>query len=148
MVIDLNSLREKSKVTEERAFLSLLAPRGKATIKDLVDEHRDPMPMEPDESYGYGDESLPRLVIEVSYSQQPKNLEKCAWEFLQGSECNIATVIGFDLEYKRSKQASVFVWRGRRSPGDGGVKLGVDCLIDGEVRRPLAKKSRDVAPQH
>ncbi len=66
MIINLNLLLDYSKVTEEEAFLSLLATCVQAAIKDLFDEHRFLMPMEPDVCFGIKNESLPCLVIEGS----------------------------------------------------------------------------------
>ncbi len=105
-IIDLNAIRDMSKVAEERGIFSLLAPCGHTTIKDLVNECHKPMSMDADEHYEYVDEKLLRIVIEVSNAQQPQSLEKRAWQFLHSGKWDVARVIGFDLEYKRSKQAS------------------------------------------
>ena len=59
----------------------------------------------------------PTLVIETSYSQSKKNLAVLADDYIQGSNGNISTIIGLDLEYRSgSKEASVTSWKPRIVP--------------------------------
>lgn len=53
----------------------------------------------------------PGLVIEVSYSQKAKDLSRLADDYILGSNGNIHTVIGLDLEYGGLSAARLYRWQ-------------------------------------
>lgn len=56
-------------------------------------------------------------MIETSYSQRQKDLTRLADEYVSGSDGNIATILGLDIEYGvGSKKASLSIWRPRLVP--------------------------------
>jgi hypothetical protein len=62
-------------------------------------------------SYGHKYSAFPHLVIEISYSQNRKNLCHLAVDYIVGSGGGIGTVIGFDIEHQGTKAGRVLVWR-------------------------------------
>lgn len=54
---------------------------------------------------------LSRSGVEISYSQNRKDFADVVENYIIGTSSNIATVIGFDLEYKKTKHVSVLCWR-------------------------------------
>lgn len=66
----------------------------------------------PDVSFRHLKEKYPSVIVEVSYSQQRKNLERLADNYIVVSEGDVAVVIGIDLEY-RGIEARIMMWRPR-----------------------------------
>ena len=66
---------------------------------------------DPDATFYYSDMCWPCVIIEVSYSQKRKALKDLAENYILGSDGNTSVVIGLDIEYKPSKQATLSVWR-------------------------------------
>ncbi|KAH0533857.1 hypothetical protein FGG08_007516 [Glutinoglossum americanum] len=78
----------------------------------------------PDAQYCRSDARLPPVILEVSYSQTPKNLASRADVYIVNSDGVIGLVIGFDLDYGKGKEAKVLVWRPEYTDmGDGQVRL-------------------------
>ncbi len=63
-------------------------------------------------------------LIEVSYSQKRKSLVDLAENYLLASDGGIRVMVGVDLEYKKSKEAGISIWRLKTSPGDDGQSKG------------------------
>lgn len=66
---------------------------------------------EPDSTFYYENMYWPCVVIEVSFSQKKEDLKGLAEDYILGSDGNTSVVIGLDIEYKISKQATISVWR-------------------------------------
>ncbi|KAF7192081.1 hypothetical protein HII31_06467 [Pseudocercospora fuligena] len=93
----------------------------------------------PDYSY-YGDieegGNMPTLVVEVSYSQQKKDLPRLAESYIIDSKHAIRCVLGLDITYSNAKgeapkdhTATVSVWRPDIEYGADGEEIGV-CACD------------------
>lgn len=68
-------------------------------------------PHSPDSAFKHVDAQYPGIIIEVSYSQKRKDLNRLADDYILGSDGNIRVVIGVDIEYRASKRASISVWK-------------------------------------
>ncbi len=53
---------------------------------------------------------LTGLVVEISYSQDGKELDKLAWQYIQGSNGDIKAVLRIDINYG-AKASTVSLWR-------------------------------------
>jgi len=62
------------------------------------------------------------VVIEVSYSQKRRDLSRLADDYILGSDAEICTVVGIDLDYGGGKKATVSIWRPRIEINDAGEK--------------------------
>lgn len=62
----------------------------------------------------------PGVIIEVSYSQKRKDLPRLADDYILGSDRDIRVVIGIDVEYNASKEATLSVWRPQIVMNDAG----------------------------
>ncbi len=68
-------------------------------------------------------------MIEVAHSQKRKSLVDLADNYyILGSYGGIGVVVGLDLDYKKSKEASISVWRLKNSTNDDGE-------VEGEVEQ-------------
>ncbi|UKZ78688.1 hypothetical protein TrVFT333_006434 [Trichoderma virens FT-333] len=65
---------------------------------------------QPDAQFQHEDAAYPGLVIEVSYSQDGKNLRKLAQDYILYSNGDIKTVVGIDINYGE-RESTVSVWR-------------------------------------
>jgi hypothetical protein len=65
----------------------------------------------PDIRFHHKDAAWPGVVIEVSYSQEQESLIYLAENYLLASDGGIRMMVGIDLEYKKSKEASISIWR-------------------------------------
>jgi hypothetical protein len=111
-----NSIDGREKDEEEQALLK-------------YDSH------EPDAVFQHIDAQWPGIVIEVSYTQKEKDLPKLAENYILGSDGNIQVVIGLNIEYKRSKKATISVWRPQYiKDGDGQEFLVSAQTISEQVR--------------
>ena len=105
---------------------TLKLPSNQAGKYDLHD---------PDATFYYKDTRWPRIVIEVSYSQKRKALKDLAEDYILGSIGNISVVIGLDIEYKISKQATLSVWRSKfKVKPDGQRYLFASQTVVDKVR--------------
>lgn len=92
----------------------------------------------PDGQFQHRQAALPGVVIEVSYSQDGKDLEKLAWEFIWRSNGDIKAVVGFDLN--QTKASTVSLWRPTYTTrrGRAGVVLDMVTCVAAQVSEPLS----------
>lgn len=93
-----------------------------------------PLQRQPDAQFQNENAVYPGLVVEISYSQDGKNLDKLAWQYIQGSNGNIRAVIGIDIGYG-AKASTVSLWRPYyyREEGDELETLDVRREVKDEV---------------
>ncbi|KAI9759545.1 MAG: hypothetical protein M1840_003257 [Geoglossum simile] len=92
---------------------------------------------EPDASFWHADAEYPGVIIEVSYSQKRKKLDRLAEEYLLDSDASVRVVVGLDIEYggKGSRKATLSVWRTYVFHTDDGDELRVVQEIADEAFR-------------
>jgi hypothetical protein len=79
-------------------------------------------------------------VIEVAHLQKRKTLVGLADNYILGSYGGIGAVVGLDLDYKKSKEASISVWRLKNSTNDAGEVEGeVEQVVDNQVTCPSTR---------
>jgi hypothetical protein len=89
---------------------------------------------EPDASFWHDDAQYPGVIIEVAYSQKRKRLDRLAEEYLLDSDASVQVVVGLDIEYsKKSRRATLSVWRSQVFHTGEGVELGVVQEVVDEV---------------
>lgn len=94
---------------------------------------------EPDASFQHIEAQFPGVILEVSYSQKRKDLPRLANDYILGSDADIRVVIGIDVEYKGSKEASVSVWRPQIGVNDmGEQELSVLQTVTDQVCSPTS----------
>jgi hypothetical protein len=86
----------------------------------LVNKHT------PDGSFWHSKAMWPGVVIEVAYSQKPKDLGGTSWDYIGDSDGGIQVVIGLNLNYN-DKGASLSVWRPNITTEEDGIKY-FDCV--------------------
>jgi len=95
---------------------------------------------EPDMRFQHKDAAWPGVVIEVAHSQKRKSLVGLADNYILESYGGIGVVVGLDLDYKKSKKASISVWRLKNSTNDDGEVEGeVELVVDNQVTYPSAR---------
>jgi hypothetical protein len=111
--------REYSKV---RGFTSQLETEGSSRIilpYEEKQENGDPILKElrrqPDGQFRFEGAEFPGVVLEVSYSQDGKQLSKLAKQYINYSEGNIKLVICIDINYGSIK-STVSLWKPRFTP--------------------------------
>jgi hypothetical protein len=88
----------------------------------------------PDASFRHAEARYPCLVIETSFSQKRKDLERLAEDYILGSCGNVRMVVGLDIEYRASRMATVSVWVPEEGvEEDGTPYLGVKNIVESEV---------------
>jgi hypothetical protein len=93
---------------------------------------------EPDIMFMHKDAAWPGVVIEVSHSQKKKYLVDLAENYILGTYGGISVVVGLDLDYKKSKQATISIWRLKNSTNDGGEVEGeVVQVVNNQVSLPV-----------
>jgi hypothetical protein len=98
------------------------------------DDQQQNIRHEPDIRFQHKDAAWPGVVIEVAHSQTRKSLVGLADNYILGSYGGIGVVVGLDLDYKKSKEASISVWRLKNSTNDDGEVEGeVEQVVDNQV---------------
>ncbi|KAK3359159.1 hypothetical protein B0T25DRAFT_532120 [Lasiosphaeria hispida] len=87
----------------------------------------------PDGSFAHKDATELGVILEVSHSQKRQDLESLAEEYILGSNGLTQVVIGIDLEYQ-GKEASVMVWRPKKTKEDGEIILETAQVEEGIFR--------------
>ena len=88
----------------------------------------------PDASYGDLEARWPTMVIEVSYLQKRKNLKELARDYIFHSLANVQSVVGIDIDYRRTKLGVVSAWRAERSYlPDGRLHLAARSIVTNQV---------------
>ncbi|KAF2752754.1 hypothetical protein EJ05DRAFT_515416 [Pseudovirgaria hyperparasitica] len=89
-------------------FAKEIMSGGSASIKFTDEEYGK---HDPDAQFRHSKAQFPGVVIEVSYSQKRKDLERLADDYILGSDSDIRVVVGLDIECKTGKKATLSVWR-------------------------------------
>jgi hypothetical protein len=133
----LHSLADRKPST--RSFIeNIEALSGVLEIPVLHEERQRNIRHEPDIMFRHKDAAWPRPVIEVSHSQKRKSLVALADNYILGTYGGIGVMVGLDLDYKKSKQATISVWRLNNSTNDDGELEGeVVQVVDNQVSSPL-----------
>ncbi|PLB49700.1 hypothetical protein P170DRAFT_426575 [Aspergillus steynii IBT 23096] len=66
---------------------------------------------QPDTQFQHRDAAYPGIVLEVSYSQNAKDMWKLARQYILCSNGDIKAVIGIDLNYDGTKESTLSLWR-------------------------------------
>ncbi|KDN70504.1 hypothetical protein CSUB01_07949 [Colletotrichum sublineola] len=96
-----------------------------------------PIQRHPDAQFQHRKAAFPGVVLEVSYSQDGKNLKKLAWDYIQHSNGDIKAVIGLDINHDAKKPSTVSLWRPEytRDKGEDIDTLGVRTEIAAQAFR-------------
>lgn len=100
-----DSTREETKNVADK-ISSSLAKRVKC--REPRDDH-----LEPDLSYTFEDCSVADLLVEVAWSQSKLKLSDRAKRYIEGSDGNIRTVVGLNMNdiYRGGRNATFSIWR-------------------------------------
>ncbi|KAF2118101.1 hypothetical protein BDV96DRAFT_569234 [Lophiotrema nucula] len=113
-------------------FAQRVCNLGSADIKFPNDTSQKPPQNSPDGTYYYRDAKWPGVILEVSYSEKRKDLEKLADRYILLSKANVRVVVGLDIEYQHPKQkktkagsrdAVLSVWRPEIIQNEGKMQL-------------------------
>jgi hypothetical protein len=125
----------------EGQFANRIKNGGSSRIflrEDVVERETEPsgatLKREPDAQFQHQAAAYPGVVLEVSYSQDGKDLDKLAWDYIQYSKGDIKAVIGLDINYG-SKPSTVSLWRPKlvREEGEELDILDVEQEIEYQV---------------
>jgi len=96
---------------EAGKFAAKIAKGGSSRIllREVADIHAA-IRRQPDAQFQHGDAAYPGVVVEVSYSQDGKDLKKLAQDYILYSNGDIKVVIGIDINYGE-KESTVSLWR-------------------------------------
>jgi hypothetical protein len=100
-------------------FAKEISSSGSASIKFADQEYGT---HDPDAQFQHSKAQYPGVVIEVSYSQKRKDLERLADDYILGSDSDIRVVVGLDIEYKTDKEATLSIWRPNIVTNEAGEK--------------------------
>lgn len=126
IVVEEIQVQLKSIQDSSAGFAKEIRSGGSASIKFADEEYGK---HDPDAQFRHSKAQFPGIVIEVSYSQKRKDLERLADDYILGSESDIRVVVGLDIEYKTSKKATLSVWRPNIITNEAGEKELVAQLI-------------------
>lgn len=113
-----NYVRDELKSTAEKGgeageFASQITSGGSSRILLTEQETERPQGVirrQPDAQFQHPRAAYPGVVVEVSYSQDGKNLKKLAQDYILYSNGDIKAVVGFDINYGE-KMCTVSLWR-------------------------------------
>jgi hypothetical protein len=87
------------------------------------------------------------VIFEVAHSQTGGKLRTLAEEYIFGSDLEVRVVVGFDIEYNKSKRASFSIWRASVQSPDGDEVWVVKPTVANQVilTEPIALPAADIA---
>ncbi|CAI6336750.1 unnamed protein product [Periconia digitata] len=101
---------------------------------------------QPDAAFWYKGAQDPGVVLEISYSQHPKDIEGIAHDYIHNSSSNIKAVIGLDINYGKDStpEATLSLWRPQV------VGEGNDCklLVAQEMKDEAFRDKEGKATNH
>ena len=100
----------------------VISALGSRVLLAETDDENDPIKREPDIQFHYPGARYPGIVVEVSYSQDGKDLRRLAQDYILYSNGDIKLVIGVDLNY-RGKPSTVSLWRPKFTKSEDGLDL-------------------------
>ncbi|KAI9762258.1 MAG: hypothetical protein M1840_001437 [Geoglossum simile] len=102
----------------------------------------------PDAAFTHEGADYPSVIIETSFSQKRKDLPKLAEDYILGSLENISVIIGFDIDYCGTKEATISVWRPERGFHEDNTEFfRVKTVVDAEPFRNSVKPYIGVSPE-
>lgn len=112
-----------SRSDEAKPFAgNVMSALGSRVFLAETDDENDPIKREPDIQFHYPGARYPGIVVEVSYSQDGKDLRRLAQDYILYSNGDIKLVIGIDLSY-RGKPSTVSLWRPKFTESEDGLDL-------------------------
>ena len=127
----LRKVQVNSEDNDIKTAIERIIPTGSSNIS-LTGTLRNRGKKSPDKSYRYKGCKFPSLVIEIAYSQRKLNLPDLAERYIYGSEGDIRTVIGINLndiyqsesdrkkgKHFRPSAATISVWRAKFDDSGG-----------------------------
>lgn len=89
---------------------------------------------EPGASFKHRRARCPGVIIEVCYSQKSQHVSHLADdEYILNIDGSVNAVIAFNVDYKRSKQATITVWWPEYATVDGIEELQATAVVDALV---------------
>ncbi|TAQ89425.1 hypothetical protein B7494_g2244 [Chlorociboria aeruginascens] len=96
---------------EIKDFIKSCKPRAdREVIMEWNENGKRKHSREPDAQWNFRGARWPGVVMEFSYSQQKKDLECLAWDYIVNTDGAINLVIGIDVDYK-TKVGTITMWR-------------------------------------
>ncbi|KAF2435355.1 hypothetical protein EJ08DRAFT_580620 [Tothia fuscella] len=121
-------------------FAQKILVMGSTTIHlpTYYDPYGKPSKHDPDASYKHADAEYPGVIIEVAYSQTPKNLDRLAHSYLLNSGTSVRAVVGINIQYGGDcwYKATLSIWRTRIVRIDAEDELTV-------IKEPADEEFRD-----
>ncbi|KAG7408728.1 hypothetical protein Forpe1208_v012290 [Fusarium oxysporum f. sp. rapae] len=116
---------------------------GSRVLLKEVDDENDEIKREPDILFKYPGTVYPGVVVEVSYSQDGKDLRRLAQDYILYSNADVKLFIGIDLNYHRGL-STVSLWRPKIIESADGEELTTSQHVhakpflssDGEAMNP------------
>lgn len=93
---------------------------------------------EPDASFTHRLARFPGVIIEVCYSQKSRCVSHLADEYILNTDGSVNAVVALDIDYKRSKKATITVWRPEYTTVDGVEELQATATVEALVRTSRA----------
>ncbi|KAF7880234.1 hypothetical protein EAF00_012046 [Botryotinia globosa] len=91
---------------------------------------------DPDSQFAHSQAQWPGIIIEVSFTQKRKDLDRLADDYILGSDGNICAMIGIDIEYRGTKKVTLSIWQPRIMQNqDGDMELSAEQTVTDEVIR-------------
>lgn len=87
----------------------------------------------PDASFHHLQARFPAVVLETSFTQKRKDLSRLADDYIVGTYGNIEMLIGLDIEYARTRRATVSVWENKEGWENGTAYSYARKTVDSMV---------------
>lgn len=91
---------------------------GRLEIKSEDKGERTIIKRDPDAAFPHDDSLWPGAVMEVSYSQSPKDIRQLTGDYILETNGCIRIVVGLDIDYK--KKSTISIWRPNYLTNDQG----------------------------
>jgi hypothetical protein len=125
----------KNSGCSEAAFVREIKPFASSRIELPENENgmKTSILREPDASFGHTEAQYPGVVIEIAYSQKRQAVRDLADDYILCTDGSINVVVCLDIEYQKSKQATISIWRPEYRLEAGKEVFVASLVVDQEV---------------
>ncbi|TAQ90752.1 Phosphatidate phosphatase/4-nitrophenylphosphatase [Chlorociboria aeruginascens] len=121
---------------EAARFAAQISSGGSTTMyltefdSDNIDTDVPYIRRDPDIQFQHEEAEYPGVVYEIAVSQDSKDLDKAAWNYITHSNGNIKAVVGIELGYGKNKESRISMWQPRYLEGEENIPiLDVEALF-------------------
>lgn len=135
VVREINRQLEAISDCPEAGFAQKIKPFASSRVElpEVINGEERYIIREPDASFGHTKARFPGVVVEICYSQKRRAIRDLVDDYILCTDGSINAVVCLDIEYRRTKKATISVWRPAYRVENGVEVFEATPEVDEEV---------------